>query len=143
VHDLVEAAVAEGARVSHRAPAPAEGWFYPPTVLVDVPADAAIIGEEIFGPVAPIVAWDDEADLLRQVNDTEFGLAAYVYAGRLQDALHLAERIEAGMVGVNRGIVSDPAAPFGGVKQSGLGREGARDGLREFQETRYFSVELV
>jgi succinate-semialdehyde dehydrogenase/glutarate-semialdehyde dehydrogenase len=141
VHDLVEAAVAEGARVSHRAPAPTEGWFYPPTVLVDVPADAAIIGEEIFGPVAPIVAWDDEADLLRQVNDTEFGLAAYVYAGRLQDALHLAERIEAGMVGVNRGIVSDPAAPFGGVKQSGLGREGAREGIREFCETQYFSVD--
>jgi succinate-semialdehyde dehydrogenase/glutarate-semialdehyde dehydrogenase len=79
--------------------------------------------------------------MLAQVNDTEFGLASYVYAGRLQDALRIAERIDAGMVGINRGIVSDPAAPFGGFKQSGLGREGARDGIREFQETQYFSVE--
>lgn len=141
VHALVEAAVGEGARISHRSAAPEDGWFYPATVLSDVPADAAILSEEIFGPVAPIVAWDDEDQLLEQVNDTEFGLAAYVYAGRLQDALRLAERIEAGMIGVNRGIVSDPSAPFGGVKQSGLGREGARQGLLEFCETQYFSVD--
>ncbi len=138
---LVDAAVTAGARVSHRADAPAEGWFYPPTVLADVPADAAILGEEIFGPVAPIVTWEDETDLLRRLNDTEFGLAAYVYAGRLQDALRLGERIEAGMVGINRGIVSDPSAPFGGVKQSGIGREGAREGIREYCETQYFSVD--
>ena len=139
---LVDGAVAAGARVVARADVPEPGWFYPPTLLADVPPDAEILREEIFGPVAPVVTWTDEADLLRQVNGTELGLSAYVYAGRLQDALRLAERIEAGMVGINRGIVSDPAAPFGGVKQSGLGREGAREGLREFQETRYFSVDL-
>lgn len=141
VRRLVDRAVAAGARVSHRAPIPDYGWFYPPTVLSAVPADAAILGEEIFGPVAPIVAWDDEEDLLRRVNATPYGLAAYVYAGRLQDALRLADRIEAGMIGINRGIVSDPAAPFGGVKESGLGREGAREGIREYQETRYISVD--
>jgi succinate-semialdehyde dehydrogenase / glutarate-semialdehyde dehydrogenase len=140
---LVDRAVAAGARVSHRAATPEHGWFYPPTVLADVPPDAEILGEEIFGPVAPIVTWTDEADLLRRVNDTALGLSSYVYAGRLQDALRLAEGIEAGMVGINRGVVSDPSTPFGGMKQSGLGREGARDGLREFQETRYFSVDLA
>jgi succinate-semialdehyde dehydrogenase/glutarate-semialdehyde dehydrogenase len=139
---LVDAAVAAGARISHRAPTPELGWFYPPTLLADVPPDAAILDQEIFGPVAPVVTWTDEAELLRLVNGTELGLSAYVYAGRLQDALRLAESIEAGMVGINRGIVSDPSTPFGGVKQSGLGREGARDGMREYQETRYFSVDL-
>ncbi|MBZ5738581.1 NAD-dependent succinate-semialdehyde dehydrogenase [Nocardioides mangrovi] len=138
----VDRAVAEGARISHRAELPdASGYFYPPTVLADVPADAAILTEEIFGPVAPVVVWHDEDELIRQVNDTEYGLAAYVFAGDLGRAVRLAERIEAGMVGVNRGLVSDPSAPFGGVKQSGLGREGARDGLREFQETQYLSVD--
>jgi succinate-semialdehyde dehydrogenase / glutarate-semialdehyde dehydrogenase len=139
---LVDEAVAGGARVSHRAHAPeTQGYFYPPTLLVDVPADAAVLREEVFGPVAPVVTWTGEADLLRQVNDTEFGLAAYVYSRDLKWALKLAERIEAGMVGVNRGVVSDPSAPFGGVKQSGIGREGAREGIREFCETQYFSVD--
>jgi succinate-semialdehyde dehydrogenase / glutarate-semialdehyde dehydrogenase len=137
----VDDAVAAGARVSHRAALPeAPGHFYPPTVLVDVPADATILREEIFGPVAPVIVWDDEEELLRRVNDTEHGLAAYVFAGELGRAVRLAERVEAGMVGINRGLVSDPSAPFGGVKQSGLGREGAREGLREFQETQYLSV---
>ncbi len=137
----VDDVVAAGARVSHRAALPdAPGHFYPPTVLVDVPSDAAILREEIFGPVAPVVIWDDEEDLLRQVNGTKYGLAAYVFAGDLGRAIRLGERIEAGMVGINRGLVSDPSAPFGGVKQSGLGREGARDGLREFQETQYLSL---
>ena len=138
----VELAVREGARISHQAQLPdAKGYFYPPTVLAGVPADATILREEIFGPVAPIVVWEDEQELLRQVNDTEYGLAAYVFAGDLGRAVRLGERIEAGMVGINRGLVSDPSAPFGGVKQSGLGREGARDGLREFQETQYLSVD--
>jgi succinate-semialdehyde dehydrogenase / glutarate-semialdehyde dehydrogenase len=137
----VDDAVAAGARVSHRAALPeAPGHFYPPTVLADVPADATILREEIFGPVAPVIVWDDEEELLRRVNDTEHGLAAYVFAGELGRAVRLAERVEAGMVGINRGLVSDPSAPFGGVKQSGLGREGAREGLREFQETQYLSV---
>jgi succinate-semialdehyde dehydrogenase / glutarate-semialdehyde dehydrogenase len=142
VRDLVQQAVAQGATVAHRALAPHDGWFYPPTLLTDVRPDAAILRQEIFGPVAPVVVWDEEDALLRLVNDTEYGLAAYIYAGRLQDALRLAERIDAGIVGINRGIVSDPSTPFGGVKQSGLGREGARDGIREFQETQYFSVDF-
>jgi succinate-semialdehyde dehydrogenase/glutarate-semialdehyde dehydrogenase len=138
----VDAAVAAGARVAHAASAP-EGWYVAPQILVDVDPGAEILTGEIFGPVAPVVTWTDTEEMLRLVNDTEFGLAAYLYAGRLQDALQLAERVEAGMVGINRGLVSDPSAPFGGVKQSGIGREGAREGIREFQETRYFSVDLI
>ena len=138
---LVDDAVAAGAEVLSRRPC-RTGWFYPPTLLAGVAPDVQILREEIFGPVAPSSS-ADEATMLRMVNDTELGLAAYVYAGRLQRALRIAEAIDAGMVGVNRGFVSDPAAPFGGVKQSGMGREGARDGIREYQETRYFSVSLV
>jgi succinate-semialdehyde dehydrogenase/glutarate-semialdehyde dehydrogenase len=110
-------------------------------VLADVPPHAEILREEIFGPVAPILTWSDEEELLHQVNDTEFGLAAYVFAGDLGRAFRIGERIEAGMVGINPGVVSDSSAPFGGVKQSGLGREGAREGLRAFQETQYLSVD--
>jgi len=138
----VDLAVEEGARISHRATTPdAPGHFYPPTVLANVQEGDTILREEIFGPVAAIVTWHDDDDLIRQVNDTEYGLAAYVFAGDLGRALRLGERIDAGMVGINRGVVSDPSAPFGGVKQSGLGREGAREGLREFQETQYLSVD--
>jgi succinate-semialdehyde dehydrogenase / glutarate-semialdehyde dehydrogenase len=141
VQRLVEDAVAAGATVAHRAEAPAGDCFLAPTVLTGVAPDAAILDEEIFGPVAPVVTWTDEDELLSMANRTEAGLAAYVFSGDLKRALRLAEAIEAGMVGVNRGVVSDPAAPFGGMKQSGLGREGAREGLREFQETQYFSVD--
>ena len=138
----VDLAVEQGARISHRAELPdSPGHFVAPTVLADVPPHAEILREETFGPVAPIVTWSDEDELLRQVNDTELGLAAYVFAGDLGRALRIGERIEAGMVGINRGVVSDPSAPFGGVKQSGLGREGAREGLRAFQETQYLSVD--
>ncbi|WP_458318868.1 NAD-dependent succinate-semialdehyde dehydrogenase [Mycolicibacterium brisbanense] len=140
VRDAVEAAVADGAAIAAQAKAPTDGWYVAPTLLTGVAPDARILADEIFGPVAPVVVWEDQDELLRWVNDTEYGLAAYVYAGRLQDALRLAESIDAGMVGINRGIVSDPSAPFGGMKQSGLGREGAREGLHEFQETQYFSV---
>jgi succinate-semialdehyde dehydrogenase/glutarate-semialdehyde dehydrogenase len=143
VREKLDAAVAAGARIAHQASAPEEGWYVAPTILVDVAPDAEILQDEVFGPVAPIVTWHDEEDMLRQANDTEYGLASYVYAGRLQDGLRIAERIEAGMVGVNRGLVSDPSAPFGGVKQSGIGREGAREGIREFQETRYFAVDGI
>ncbi len=138
---LVDRAVAQGAEIVAQGRAPASGWFYPATVLAGVRDGMEIVGQEIFGPVAPLLTWQDETELLRQVNDTELGLAAYVYAGRLQDALRLASEIEVGMVGVNRGVVSDPSAPFGGVKHSGIGREGAREGLREYQETQYLSVE--
>ncbi|BAL87617.1 putative succinate-semialdehyde dehydrogenase [Actinoplanes missouriensis 431] len=138
VSRTVDELIAAGARITHRAQVPdAAGHFYPPTVLVDAPA----VPEEIFGPVAPITTWTDEAALLDEINATEYGLAAYVFSGDLRRAIRIGEAIDAGMVGINRGLVSDPSAPFGGVKQSGLGREGARDGLREFQETQYLSVE--
>ena len=129
VRRLIDQAVADG-RARRRAGAASrrEGYYVAPTLLTAVAPTASILRQEIFGPVAPIVVWDDEQQLRRWVNDTEYGLAAYVYAGRLQDALRIAGSIDAGMVGVNRGVVSDPSAPFGGTKQSGLGREGARRG---------------
>jgi len=135
--------VASGARVAHRAPVPDDltGYFVAPTVLVDVPADAPIVRDEIFGPVAPIVTFSSDDEVVRLANDSEYGLAAYVYAGNLQRAMRLGEALDAGMVGVNRGVVSDPSAPFGGVKQSGLGREGAREGLLEYTEQQYLSID--
>ena len=143
----IEGAVAEaltaGARVTHRAPLPDHltGHFVAPRVLRGVRPDARIVSEEIFGPVAPIVAFSSDEELIGYANASEYGLAAYVYAGDLQRALRLSEALDAGMVGVNRGLVSDPSAPFGGVKQSGLGREGAREGLLEFTEAQYFSID--
>ncbi|MEV4730271.1 NAD-dependent succinate-semialdehyde dehydrogenase [Saccharopolyspora sp. NPDC049426] len=138
---LVDDALARGARVAARSEVPdGPGFFLAPTVLTDVPADARVVREEIFGPVAPVVTWRDEGELLRAVNDTEMGLAAYVFAGELQRAVDLAEHVDAGMVGINRGVVSDPSAPFGGTKQSGLGREGSHEGLHEFTETQYLSL---
>jgi succinate-semialdehyde dehydrogenase/glutarate-semialdehyde dehydrogenase len=140
---LVDEAVERGAVIAHRATAPAgpgsTGHFYPPLVLTGVAADDPLLREEIFGPVAPIVVWHDLDELLATVNDTEFGLAAYVF-GELAEALKIGEALDAGMVGINRGLVSDPSAPFGGVKQSGIGREGARAGIEEYLETQYFSV---
>jgi succinate-semialdehyde dehydrogenase / glutarate-semialdehyde dehydrogenase len=141
VQGLVDDAVARGAVVTHRSePGPTVGYFHPAMVVTGVADDATLVTEEVFGPVATVLTWTDEDDLVRRVNDTEHGLAAYVFAGELGAALRLAERIEAGMVGVNRGVVSDPSAPFGGTKQSGLGREGARAGLEEFLEPQYLSV---
>lgn len=143
ITELIEDAVAGGAVIAHQAQLAdgLTGHFIAPTVLTGVAADARVVTEEIFGPVAPILTWTDEDQVITAANDTEFGLAAYVYAGSLQQAVRIGERLEAGMVGVNRGIVSDPAAPFGGFKQSGIGREGARDGLLEFTETQYLSVD--
>lgn len=139
---LVASAVESGARIAHQAELPdSKGYYFAPTVLRDVPPNADIVTQEIFGPVAPIVTWTDEADMLRQVNESEFGLAAYVFAGELQRAMRIGEAIDAGMIGINRGLVSDPSAPFGGMKQSGLGREGARAGLEEFTETQYLSID--
>jgi succinate-semialdehyde dehydrogenase/glutarate-semialdehyde dehydrogenase len=142
VRVLISQATAEGAVIAHQASAPTDGWYVAPTLLTGVRPDAAILRQEVFGPVAPIVVWNNEDELLDWINDTEYGLAAYIYTSRLQDALRIGESIDAGMVGINRGIVSDPSAPFGGTKQSGLGREGGRDGMREFQETQYFSVDF-
>ncbi|MBV6755006.1 NAD-dependent succinate-semialdehyde dehydrogenase [Rhodococcus opacus] len=140
---MVDDAVAGGARVAARASVPADlgGYFLAPTLLVDVAPDASVVREEIFGPVAPVVTWREENELVGLVNGTEMGLSAYLYARDLKRALQLAERIEAGMIGINRGLVSDPSAPFGGLKQSGLGREGAREGLAEYEEIQYFSVD--
>jgi succinate-semialdehyde dehydrogenase/glutarate-semialdehyde dehydrogenase len=141
MNTLLSGAIAAGARITHQADVPdSKGFYFPPTVLTDVPADAEIVHEEIFGPIAPIVTWTTDEEVIELANDTEMGLAAYVYAGELQRGMRIGEAIEAGMVGINRGLVSDPAAPFGGMKQSGIGREGARMGLEEFQETQYLSV---
>jgi succinate-semialdehyde dehydrogenase/glutarate-semialdehyde dehydrogenase len=138
----LEAAVAEGARVAAQAQLPdLPGHFLAPTLLTDVAADADVVADELFAPIAPVVVWNDDEELLVRVNGSEYGLAAYVFSRDLKRAIGLAERFDAGMVGVNRGLVSDPAAPFGGVKQSGLGREGAREGLLAFQETQYLSVD--
>ena len=97
--------------------------------------------EELFAPVAPVIAFDDDDEMLSWVNDTEMGLAGYVYGSDLARTLRLAERIESGMIGINRGFMSDPAAPFGGMKQSGLGREGGREGIYEFCETQFIAAE--
>ncbi|MCW2749086.1 MAG: NAD-dependent succinate-semialdehyde dehydrogenase [Aeromicrobium sp.] len=139
---LVSSAIAAGARITHQAQVPdSKGYYFAPTVLRDVPPDADIVTTEIFGPVAPIITWTEETDMLDQVNASEFGLAAYVFAGELQRAIRIGEAIDAGMIGINRGLVSDPSAPFGGMKQSGLGREGARAGLEEFTETQYLNID--
>ena len=117
------------------------GYFYPPTVLTDMPDNADCLADEIFGPVAAIQGFDDEDEVVARANATEYGLVAYVYSRDVKRGMGIAERLEFGMIGLNRGLVSDPAAPFGGVKQSGLGREGGKEGLREFQETQYISTE--
>ncbi|MBN9473700.1 MAG: NAD-dependent succinate-semialdehyde dehydrogenase [Burkholderiales bacterium] len=142
VEELVGDAVSRGAKVlcgGERLSGP--GYFYPPTVLGDVPADSRVLSEEIFGPVAPIVRVASEDEMVALANGTEYGLAAYLYTRDLAKGLKLAERLEFGMVALNRGLVSDPAAPFGGVKQSGLGREGGREGMQEYMETKYVAVE--
>ncbi|GIF08217.1 NAD-dependent succinate-semialdehyde dehydrogenase [Actinoplanes siamensis] len=117
------------------------GFFYPATVLTDVPPDAPAGRDEIFGPVAPIIPVADEDEALRLANDTNMGLSGYVYTGDLARGLRICERLEVGMVGLNRGLVSDPAAPFGGVKQSGLGREGGYEGIQEYLETTYVATQ--
>lgn len=118
------------------------GFFYPPTVLTEVPADAQMAHEEIFGPVAPITKFETEDEVIAKANNTEYGLAAYVFTKDIGRGLRVSRRIEAGMVALNRGLVSDPAAPFGGMKQSGLGREGGSHGLLEFTEPQYVAVAL-
>ena len=131
----------EGREGSHRRKAPSgKGYFYPATVLTGVPDNAAMLREEIFGPVAAIQTFTSEDEAVQRANDTEYGLVAYVYTQDLSSGMRVSERLDFGMVGLNRGLVSDPAAPFGGMKQSGLGREGAHEGLMEFLETQYVSV---
>ncbi|HZE41665.1 MAG TPA: NAD-dependent succinate-semialdehyde dehydrogenase [Stackebrandtia sp.] len=143
VTGLVADAVERGARVLTGGDAiDGPGHFVRPTVLADVPVDARMAGEEIFGPVAPISVFDTEDEAIALANDTEYGLVSYLYTSDVKRALRVAERLDAGMIGLNQGIVSNPAAPFGGVKQSGLGREGGGVGIEEFLETKYIAVSL-
>jgi len=141
VDDLVRDAVGRGAKALSGGSRPDRaGWFYEPTVLVDVPPDAELLREEIFGPVAPVVSFSTEQEAIEAANDTEYGLVAYVFTGDLARGLRVSERLEAGMVGLNRGLVSDPAAPFGGIKQSGIGREGGHEGVLDYLEAKYIAT---
>jgi succinate-semialdehyde dehydrogenase/glutarate-semialdehyde dehydrogenase len=142
VKRLVDDAVNKGARVLAGGEIPdGKGFFYPATVLTNVPDDAAMVREEIFGPVAALQAFKTEDEAVAKANDTEYGLVAYLYTRDVGRGMRVSERLEFGMVGLNRGLVSDPAAPFGGMKQSGIGREGAHEGLMEFLETQYISLD--
>jgi succinate-semialdehyde dehydrogenase/glutarate-semialdehyde dehydrogenase len=141
VAELVDDAVSKGARVlcgGERVDGP--GHFYRPTVLADVPADARLLREEIFGPVAPVRSFATEEEAIAAANDTQFGLVAYLYTGGLDRALRVSERLETGMVGLNQGLVSNAGAPFGGIKQSGIGREGGPEGIGEYLETKYVAI---
>jgi succinate-semialdehyde dehydrogenase/glutarate-semialdehyde dehydrogenase len=118
------------------------GYFYAPTVLADVPGDARLLEEEIFGPVAPVVGFDDEEAAIAAANDTEYGLVAYVYTRDVKRAFRVCERLETGMIGLNQGIVSNAAAPFGGVKASGFGREGGAEGIDEYLSLKYVAMSM-
>jgi succinate-semialdehyde dehydrogenase/glutarate-semialdehyde dehydrogenase len=141
VVELVDDAVQKGAKVLTGGKRPdGPGYFYPATVLSNVPDGAKMLNEEIFGPVASIQSFKSEDEAIRRANDTEYGLVAYLYTKDLGRGMRVSEKLDFGMIGLNRGLVSDPAAPFGGMKQSGIGREGAHEGLMEFLETQYVSV---
>jgi succinate-semialdehyde dehydrogenase/glutarate-semialdehyde dehydrogenase len=142
VDSLVRDAVSQGARLLSGGEAlDGAGYYYAPTVVTNVPLQARMISEEIFGPVASIIPFDTEEEVIAAANDSKDGLAAYVFTEDLRRGLRVSERIESGMVALNRGLVSDPAAPFGGAKQSGLGREGAHQGLLDFTETKYIALD--
>lgn len=142
IHRLVDDATSRGSEVvTGGAPLDRVGYYYPPTVLSQVPQAADILREEVFGPVAPVVPFSDDDEVIDAANDTEYGLVSYLYTGSLKRGMAVSERLEAGMIGLNRGLVSDPAAPFGGSKQSGLGREGSHEGMMEYMETKYIAVE--
>jgi succinate-semialdehyde dehydrogenase/glutarate-semialdehyde dehydrogenase len=141
VMSLVDDAVKKGAKILTGGKRPdGPGYFYPATVLDNVPDNAAMLNEEIFGPVAAIQTFASEDEAVKRANDTEYGLVAYLYTKDLSRGLRVSEKLDFGMIGLNRGVISDPAAPFGGTKQSGIGREGAHEGLMEFLETQYVSV---
>jgi succinate-semialdehyde dehydrogenase/glutarate-semialdehyde dehydrogenase len=143
VQELVSDAVQRGAKtLAGGQPGDGPGYFYEPTVLAAVPDDARLLSEEIFGPVAPVASFSTDEQALAAANRTEYGLVAYVYTRDLERALRVAEGLETGMVGLNQGVVSNPAAPFGGVKQSGFGREGGFEGIEEYLETKYVAISL-
>ena len=142
MEETVAAARDSGSRLLTGGTAPdREGFFFDPTVLHQTPADSPVLDNEIFGPVAPITVFESEEEAIALANDVVHGLAAYVYSSDLSRALRVSEALESGMVGINRGLISDPAAPFGGVKQSGLGREGGHEGMKEFQELKYIAAD--
>ena len=142
IAELVDNSIKAGAKVLTGGKTPdGPGAFYPATVL-EVDKKAEILNHEVFGPVAPVVVFDTDAEAIELANNTDFGLISYVYSEDLKRAIQISEAIESGMVAINRGLISDPAAPFGGVKQSGLGREGGFDGIHEFLETKYIGVEI-
>jgi len=139
---FVADAVSKGAKLHCGGKRPdGPGFFYPPTVMSDVPNSAECLSDEIFGPVAALQTFSDQAEVINRANATQYGLVAYVFTADMKRGLHVCEQLDFGMVGLNRGLVSDPAAPFGGTKQSGLGREGAHEGMLEFMETQYISAE--
>ncbi len=143
VDELVQDAIGRGATAVVGGTArEGAGYFYNPTVLTDLPDDAQLLGEEIFGPVAPVKGFGDEDEAIAAANQTEYGLVAYVYTNDLKRALRVCERLETGMIGLNQGMVSNAQAPFGGVKQSGFGREGGYEGIEEYLETKYVAVNL-
>ncbi len=142
VDRLVAGAVSGGATaVTGGSRMDGPGFFYEPTVLTNVSLDAAVAREEIFGPVAPLISFTTEAEAIAMANDTEMGLIGYVFTRDLAKGMRVSEQIQAGLIGLNRGVVSDPAAPFGGMKQSGLGREGSDEGIYEFCETQYIAAD--
>ncbi|MGO2780234.1 aldehyde dehydrogenase family protein, partial [Glutamicibacter arilaitensis] len=141
VHALVEAAVAAGATaVTGGAPVDGPGYFYQPTVLANVANDATILTQEIFGPVAPVTTFKNEAEAIKLANASEYGLASYIYSQDFNRMFRVSEQIEFGLVGFNAGVISNAAAPFGGVKQSGLGREGGAEGLAEYTTVQYIGI---
>lgn len=143
VDELVADAVQRGAKVlTGGRHAEGEGYFYAPTVMTGVSPDSALMSQEIFGPVAPILTFTDEDEVIEAANDTEYGLVSYLFTENLHRAFRVSEKLDTGMIGLNKGVVSNPAAPFGGVKASGLGREGGRVGIDEFLETRYLAMPL-
>ncbi len=143
VAELVEDASRKGAKVLvGGSQVDGAGYFFEPTVLADVPGDARLLKEEIFGPVAPVAGFASEDDAIAAANDTEYGLVAYVYTNDLKRAIRVCERLETGMIGLNQGMVSNAGAPFGGVKQSGIGREGGNEGIHEFLETKYVAINV-
>jgi succinate-semialdehyde dehydrogenase/glutarate-semialdehyde dehydrogenase len=142
VSALVDDAVAKGARIRTGGSAPdGPGFFFTPTVLDRIPADANLLRDEIFGPVAAIVGFETEDEAVAAANDTRYGLVAYFYTESLDRALRVSAALDTGMVGVNRGAISDAAAPFGGVKESGFGREGGSEGIEEYLETKYIALQ--
>ena len=143
VAELVDDAVGKGATALTGGKAvDGAGYFYAPTVLSGISDDARLLKEEIFGPVAPVIAFDSEDEAIAAANDTEFGLVAYVFTSDLKRGIRVCESLETGMIGLNQGLVSNAGAPFGGVKQSGVGREGGDEGIDEYLETKYVAVNM-